>query len=168
MLQISRNHLRIISNDPLWDSGSWSISLHFFHVHSKVGVSLSSLQWLLAYIFLFFSGKPISQAWGSCCSHPHHSLPYLIPNMWRLSLETRRHAASYLFPRHSWTWNTNVFELLKQATSYVNWKRKTALSTEFSNILEQSGIKCTMHFEGTSNKSRKEGRLLLNIAIASC
>lgn len=134
---------------------------------SRVGVSFSSLQWLLACIFLFFSGKPISQSWGSC-SHPHHSLPYLILNMWHLSLETRKCAASYLFPRNSWTWSINVFELLKQATSYVNWKWKLALSTGFSNILEQSGIKYRMHFQLTSNKSKKEGRLLLNIAIASC
>lgn len=167
MLQISRRHLRVVSNDPLWDSGSWSISIHFFHVHSRVRVSFSSLQWLLACIFLFFSGKPISRSWGSY-SHPHHSLPYLIPNMWHLSLETRKCAASYLFPRHSWTWNMNVLGLLKQATSYVNWKQKLALCTGFSNILEQPGIKCRMHFQVTSNKSKKEVRLLLNIAIAFC
>lgn len=166
MFQISRNHLRVVSNDPLRESGSWSISLDFFHVHSRVGVSVSSLQWLLAYIFLFFSGKPISQSWGSWCSHPHHSLSYLIPNMWGLSLETRKYASSYLFPRHSLTWSMNVLRLLKQATLYVNWKWKLALSTGFSNILEQSGIKCRVHFQVTSNKYKKEGRLLLNVAIA--
>lgn len=100
-------------------------------------------------------------------SHPHHSLPYLTPRMWGISLATKRQIQDISFPGIPglviWT-----FMVCSASSLICELKVKAFFCLfGFSNILEQTGIKWREHFQVVANQSKRKSRLLFNIGSRS-